>query len=177
MANGGTVNILGGVNENTEVQSGGLLNYAGTAGTLGNLTLDAGGILAQNDSSATLHLSNLTWNGGGQINLALGTAFNSLLVDYFNLGTGTLDFNFSNGGGLLAGQTYTLLTISGTSVYDTSNLAYTSSLSGFTGQFLYNGSTLQFQVLTVPEPRTGLFLVVGLTAFMLRRTRRPLLLE
>jgi len=172
VANGGRVNLLGTVNDATEIQRGGQLVYSGTAGSLGGgLTLDAGGILAQSDPTAGLHLSSLTWNGGGQINLALGTTFNSLLVDFLGSGSGLLDFNFSDGGGLLAGQTYTLLTTGGTYLTDTSSLTYSSNLSGFSGQFLFDGSTLQFQVLTVPEPRPGLLLVLGLAAFGLRRSR------
>jgi hypothetical protein len=83
--------------------------------------------------------------------------------------------NFTDLGGLIAGNTYTLFTFDGATQAEnyTGLLAVGSGLGSFTGNFIYNATSIQLAV--VPEPSTFAMLLGGfgaLLAFQCARRRQ-----
>jgi len=158
--------------------SGSVLGTVTTAGT--------GSVVAPGNSPRTLTLGPLNASSGSTFNFELGTS--SDLITINGLFTGStaangLVFNFSDSGGLAAGNPYTLISFASASGLDyTDFFANTLPLSFIldttfgTGGYQINANNLQVQFAVIPEPTTSAMLGLGLLSLIgLRRmsNRKP----
>jgi hypothetical protein len=121
-------------------------------GTLGNVTLNSGSI-APGDTGTlgTLSASNLVWNPGGVMNIALGAPGNSAMLalsQSFQKGTSGSGsgyvFNFNALSGFTLSGTYNIVTFASTT-FSASDFSTTGLINGY---FTISGNTLQFTVQT-----------------------------
>lgn len=176
LVNAGTLLVNGSAaGSRAVVENGGIL---GGSGTVGGLTVNAGGKAAPGNSIGTLSTNNgsFVWNGESssiaQMLFELNAGSNA--SDQLNLGTGMFDkgtgsvfaFDFLGTGG--GGFTYTLINF-GSTDFSVENFSYTNLASGLTGSFILNDNSLQFSV--VPEPSTALLLAGGLSLLLVFRRR------
>lgn len=136
---------------NVTVNGGGLLGGTGIIG--GGVILNDGAVLSPGAGGVGVLTvdGGLIWNGGADLAYTLYTPGNSTLLD---LGTTTLTkgtfgnykFTFTDGGGMANGV-YTLVKYGGSN-FNASDFGYTNS-KGFSGNFLLNSGSLQFQLNNV----------------------------
>jgi len=146
----------------------------GGSGTLGGATT-VSGIVAPGNSIGTLTIANdVIWNGGASASSETDWKFelgendiSDLLViegDWIK-GSGTayrFDFSGSDNVG-----TFTLVEWEGTTSFSAFDFSYINLGDGLTGEFSFEGSSLQFTV--VPEPGTYALLGLGATWLFIRR--------
>ena len=153
------------------VENGGTL--AGTGTLQQGITLESGGVVAPGTSSgATLSASTLSWGAGGVLAFELGSGdsdFLDLSGDLTKLGSGDYQFDFS-GSDLTDGQTYSLLGFGGNTDFISDDFSFANT-NGFDGDFAFDGMTLQFTAVAVPEPSIFAFGVAGLIAILMVRRR------
>lgn len=159
------------------VNSGGTL---GGTGLLGVITL-SGGVVSPGTSPGTLTAQSLFWESG-TLRFELGptpaTSDQLILTSQLvglALPSGPYTFDFVDAG-WSTNTTYDLITFNLNDI-DVSNFNYSNG-GGFSGTFSTNSTTLQFTVLTVPEPGTISLLacaaVVGVLLLMQKgRRKRP----
>lgn len=175
------------------VSDGATLGGTGTIGLTGTaaVTVASGGILDPGDvddtgvvSAGTLTIggdstgAGLVFSGNATIRFSLGASVSDAIVltgatmtGSAAGGAGSITFNFTNTGGVSAGQTFDLISFGGTSpgiVLSAFALSADSIAAGWGGTFSYggDGNLLQFTVTSspIPEPRT-LALAAGLGCF------------
>ncbi len=119
----------------------------GTAG--GAITLNSGGFIAPGATSAgistaTLHGGSLTWNGGSQLNMELGTTSDLLaLATTFKKGTGSgFTINVADAGGILNQNQYTLVTFGSNVGFSAADFTLATGIAGLSGTFTMNGTSL-----------------------------------
>ena len=122
----------------------------GTGSIVGGITLNAGSLLTPGISGigALTDQGGLDWNGGGSLLFSLGAPGTST---FLNLGSsaltkgsfGSYAFTFLNGGGMATGL-YTLMDF-GSTTFNVSDFGFTNQ-NGFSGNFLLESGSLQFQV-------------------------------
>lgn len=157
------------------VQSGGILAPGSDENAIGTLRFNGGG------TTGTL----LTLETGATFDFKLGAGGASDQISLWNYITGDLSLsdnviNFTDIGGLTAGETYTLFTFfsdEGISVVASginSGLLIGSGLEAFTGSYLvYNESSIQLVVgAAVPEPATCALLLGLATLIAIAFSRR-----
>lgn len=149
-----------------------------TAGgaVLGALTAGADSQLVLGTNRLTAGALNLT--DGGDLAFDLGaSATGNIVVSNSILGNSTaggLRISIYDTGGLVAGQSFTLIDWTGaSSVLDlqSTDFALQPLPNGFTGSLKFDGSKLVLDVL--PEPGALLTTLVGAVSFLSRRPRRP----
>ena len=156
--NAGTLRVGG------QIAAGGAFNVNSGATLSGNgivnrtVTLNSGGTVAPEGSSAiaTLSGASLTWNGGGKLAFDLGasagTSDRIALSGALTKGSaGNYEFAFSPAAGLTEGSTYTLATFGSTN-FTAADFNYSGLPSGTQGVFSIVGNTLQFTVLDKTAP-------------------------
>ena len=149
----------------------------GSTGTLSGfssakaLVLNDGGTISPGDATTTLATpvntkltaTSLTWNASSAAStlaFSLDAGSNnstSLALTNFLAGTGSLfNLNFTTDGALTLGSTFDLVTFSSSTFISasqfTSNLGSLNYASGATGQLVLNGSDLELDVVSAPEP-------------------------
>ncbi len=164
-----TLWVGGGGDGTLNVTNGGSVSHTSTA-SIGYIA----GNLAPGNSPGTLNIDgDLTWHGGGQMDFELGAAESDLVAITGQLlkgDAGTWNFHFDDAGDL-ATQTYTLLTFAGTD-FEADDFSYSTDLVGFSGEFVVNATSLEFNAV-IPEPASAMaFAAVGLS--LLARRRRHL---
>jgi autotransporter-associated beta strand protein len=180
--NAGTLLVNGSLSAGSAVA----LNAAilGGTGTINGLvtTSGTGSTLSPGNSPGVLTLNGgLNASSGATFVFELGTS-----PEVLSLGSGVLTgsslagglvFNFSDGGGLVAGNPYTLITFGSSTGLNYSDLSaavlppgYFLDTSFGTGGFQINGTNLQVQF--VPEPSTSLMLGVAGLLLAGNRSRR-----
>ena len=176
----GTLSVTGSLaSPSTSVSSGATLTgngtIAGALTTLGNTAVIAPGVAA----AGTLTVGSLDVTDGATVNIALGTTPSLLVISGLLNGSsnaGDIKFNFTDAGGLLTGQAYTVLTFGSQSGLDYSDLAAISLPASLTldSSFGTGGwyiSTNGLQVQLIPEPQTIGLGGLGLLLLMRRRRR------
>jgi hypothetical protein len=145
-----------------------------TPGAGKTLTVNSGGILAPGavaatPDSLTVNLSNVgdsaVFATGSTFSIDLAAPGSSDLVEFTGLTLNVADvafnsnvINFTNAGGLDAGL-YTLFSFDAANAYS-GTLAIGTGLESYVGSsFVYNGNSIQLNV--VPEPSTGVLLLLG----------------
>ncbi len=155
----------------TIVNNSATLGGSGDMG--GSVILNDGGALAPGNSIGTFSGTDVTWNGGGEMQFELSNLDSSsdLLALSGALTKGTAgDFTFNFLGTGAADTTYTLATFSSTGL-TSGDLSYTGLTDGLSGSFSVDGDSIEFVV--IPEPSTFLLLCAGiLAAFPCVRNRR-----
>ena len=174
--NGGTLRIAGSIasSSGVTVNSGGTLDGTGTVAAI---VLNAGGkILPGADGIGTLHGSSMTWNSdnsqsGALYELsAMGNTSDTLaLTGTLSEGSGT-KFLFAFSGGHV-GTTYTLITYSSTTFTQTPlstafGIADTSHAEGYAGTFSVDSNSIDFTLMSVPEPTSLCLLGIGMAAIL-----------
>ncbi len=128
------------------INSGGTL--AGTGTVTGPVTLNSGGAIEAGQdgvghgTQGTLHLGSVTWNGGGNVNLELGTSSDQLvLTGALTKGTaGAYTINISDVGGIGNQSAYTLSTFASTTFLASD---FTLTLpAGFSGALVETSTSL-----------------------------------
>lgn len=161
------------------VASGAVL---GGSGTIGGETIINGSLRPGNSIGTLSVADDVTWNSGQPWVFELGAANTSDLLDitdgaFLKGGGTTFEFDFAASG---ADGLYTL--ISWTSTADLSggalgtsfivdDFSYANLAPGYTGTFLFDGTSLQLAV--IPEPATAILLIGALAALSIRRRRYP----
>ncbi len=154
------------------VNSGGTLK--GT-GSVANVSLTSGGILAPGLSPGTLNIDgNLDLVTGSYLAFELGS-----ISDLLNIGGalnftggGTAIFDIFDTGSMTSGADYTLMNYASQSGLSLANLAFGSTPAGFSGQFTIGVNSLTLHVDSAPEPSRALLGALGLTFITLRRRRK-----
>ena len=168
VVDGGTLLVDGSITSNVTVNGATL----GGSGRVGTIVLNDGATLAPGDSIGTLTATSLTWSAGAQFVFELGATTSDLLDLSGALtksGTGTFAFNFADAG-WTEGRTYTLIDFGSTN-FSASDFGYLNG-GGFNGTFAFDGSTLTFQLVAIPEPSTcalGIIALLVCTVFLRRR--------
>ncbi len=155
--------------------SGGLLAGNGTVD--GSFTLGSGAVLSPGLSPGQINvIGDFTWEAGGLIEFDLGSdSFSSDLVsiqgDFLKDGAGSWAFAFIDNG-MVAGNTYDLINFSNITTFDVADFSFTNN-SPFDGNFAFvnGGQTLQFNLTAVPEPGTGVVLLLSTLSLVMRRRR------
>ena len=181
--NAGTLLINGRLTASAVSLNAAILGGSGTANALVT-TAGVASTISPGNSPGTLTLAGgLDATAGATFVFELGTT-----SDVLSLGGGVLTgstaaggmvFNFSDSGGLLAGNPYTIMTFGSSSGLDYTDFMASILPSGYvldtsfgTGGFQINGTDLQVQFDVVPEPGTVALLAGGLmTVFFFRRRR------
>ena len=157
----------------------------GGSGTIAGLVTTSGlsSVISPGNSPGTLTLSGgLNALNGATFDFELGT-----VSDQLNLQSGVftgssfaggLVYNFSNAGGLAAGNAYTLVTFGSSTNLDYTDFAVNLTPAGYVldttygvNGFLISGNALQVRFSAVPEPSAGLVLLAGSAVFMICRRR------
>lgn len=163
------------------IHSGAALGGSGSFA--GVVSLGGGATLAPGNSPGTITFADgLTLASGSILDFQLGTVSDLIAVTGGVLtgpgGTGGITLNLSDAGGFAAGS-YTLFDFSTggttTSDFDLTDFVVGSSISGYSYNLAFNGSTLALTATAsaVPEPSTSAAfagaLVLGLAAWRRRR--------
>jgi autotransporter-associated beta strand protein len=172
----GTLQVNGSLGATAlSVANGATLSGSGTLGGLA--TFASGAILAPGNSPGTLTFTNgLTLANGSILSFELGTASDLIRVSGGTLtgsaSAGGITLNLSNSGGF-APATYTLFdfTSAATSSFEVSDFAFGTTISGYSFNLAFSGSTLQLTASAIPEPSTYA-VMAGLAAFGLVVFRR-----
>jgi autotransporter-associated beta strand protein len=181
----GQTSFLGGttVNEGTLIVNGYLSNGFGAAevnagatlggsGFVGPISLK-GGNLSPGNSAGTLIAADLLWTSGTLVfDLGPTPAESDLLKVGALQGFATsYAFTFVNNNWSV-GTTYDLINFEGSSTIPIDQFVYTNG-NGFDGDFAYNGNILQFtlNLAAVPEPSTGMLLLLAGTLALARQAR------
>lgn len=180
----GTLLVNGSLNAGSAVAlNGGTLGGGGSVGGLVT-TAGIGARISPGNSPGTLSLiGGLDATAGVTFVFELGTT-----SDLLSLGSGMLTgsaaagglvFNFSDAGGLVAGNPYTLITFGSATGLDYSDFSAAVLPAGYmldtsfgTGGFQINGSSLEVQFSAVPEPSVVALLAGGLGVAAVTRRRR-----
>jgi len=147
----------------------------GGTGAVGAMVLNSGGFIAPGASVAgsTLHAASLTWNGGGELDLTLGTASDQLaLTGALTKGTaGSFLLNLAPGTGVLNQTNYTLATFASQTGFVASDFTLDGGLNGIvslTGtelDFTLTGITTTGSIIQnsapVNTPTNADFIVIG----------------
>lgn len=146
-----------------------------------SLTVNSGGIVAPGDGgieSLEINLASTTGSAsflsGSEFVFDLNTPGSSDVLSFSGLtASGDVVFNsntinFNNIGGLAPGL-YTLMTFDAANAY-TGTLTIGTGLGSFTGELIYNATSIQLNV--VPEPAATALLLGGLAGVALARSRR-----
>jgi autotransporter-associated beta strand protein len=177
----GTLNLTGSLTSATNgVTVGSGATLAGTGSIAGPTTLSSGGFVAPASGSiGTLSLASFTFNGGGTLNLGLGSGSSSdtlAITGAFTKGSaGTYTIDFGNTG--TAGNTYTLATFgSGNTTFASGNdFTFANLASGVAGTFSLSSTALTFSTTAIPEPATYAALaglgILGMAVYRRRRER------
>jgi autotransporter-associated beta strand protein len=171
----GTLKIDGSINNSAvSVASGGTLAGSGSAGAT---TLNSGGFISPaNGSIGNLSLASLTFNGGGTLNLGLGSGTSSdslTIAGAFTKGSvGQYTIDFGNTG--TAGNTYTLATFGSSTFSSGADFTFANLASGVTGTFNLGTNDLTFTTTAaIPEPSTyAAILGIGALGFVIYRRRK-----
>jgi len=165
------------------VQAGGTLAGSGSiALTDGSIVIEQGGFLSPGSSPGTLSLSlgTGTLDISDAVSLAnsealifeLGTLSDLVAIDgSLTIGTGLLEFDdfvFIGIAGFGVG-TYDLFTTTG-GIIGTLGTGLTGTINGFDANLLISGNSLQLNV--IPEPQTGLLVLIGIGVLALRSRKR-----
>jgi len=137
------------------INSGGTLGGKGAVS--GAITLNSGGFIAPGAaatgiSTGTLKGTSLTWNGGGQINLQIGTSSDLLqLTGALTKGTaGTFGVELTDAGGIFSQSHYQLATFASTTFVAGDFTLAPTSFAGLTGVFTLKGTELDFDITLLP---------------------------
>lgn len=156
----GTLRVNGTLTSNsTIVKSGGTL---GGSGLITKITLESGSTLAPGNSVGTLFSDTLVWESGAVLSYELADMASDLLVLSGALtaeGSGNHQFTFLDDGWQI-GQTYKLIEFASTN-FDVGDFGFTNG-GGFDGVFHLDGDSLDFTLLAIPEPSTGILAVLAL---------------
>ncbi|EIQ01318.1 hypothetical protein OpiT1DRAFT_05894 [Opitutaceae bacterium TAV1] len=210
---GGTTVLAGGLRVNNSsnsgtgsggvtVKSGAFLGGAGIIAPEGTdgIVIESGGILAPgNDTIGTLRINGagttgalLTLESGATLVFKLGASGASDGISLLAYSTGDLSLsgnvvNFTDAGGLSAGQTYTLFSfwsdVAGTSITAsgiTDGLVIGTGLEAFTGSYIQYGiHSIELVVgAAIPEPSAWILsAVAGLAVAAARRARHSLRIQ
>ncbi len=139
--------VMGGSGRVSDVNFLGTFVVGSAAGAYG--TFSAGSMTVLLGSQVQFDL--------GEDLIAIDTAF---VKDDQGFGSNVV-FDFSTTAGLQSGMAYDLVSFGGSN-FAANDFAYVSSNTGLQGQFVMNGSTLQFEVTAVPEPGAAWMLMAGL---------------
>lgn len=160
------------------VASGATLGGNGTIGS----AINAFGTIAPGNSIDTLTTGTVTWNGAASADTATDWVFEldsvgdtadllNIAGDFLmNTGFGSVfRFDFADSA-VSPGDTFDLVTWSGSIDFVATDFTYTNLGGGNSGNFQINVNTLQFVV--VPEPATLAIVATGLGALGILRNRR-----
>jgi len=147
--------------------------------------LHISGILAPGNSIGTLTVGgDVTWNAGAPWLFELGTPALSLEDAGLGLGSQDLLLIEGTGSGFLKGTGsgwgfdfagtgqagwYRLVDWDGMTTFNDADFAYYNLASGLSGQFLIDDSSSALYFTVIPEPGTGLFVLVSLALWVRRR--------
>ena len=158
------------------VSSGAVLGGTGTLG--GAVTVQSGGSLLGGDgttsSLALTSSSNVTFSAGSHIVLSLGGSLtNSSLARTGGVWSFDTNQSFSfNDFGATTGTYHNLITgLTGTES-GLGTIASWTNTNGWTGTFVLNGSSIDLNLISTPEPATWALLTFSLAAVMIFRRRR-----
>lgn len=184
LVSGGTLLANGSLTSNVSVSNGATL---GGSGSVGDTTINFGGILAAGNSAGTLSTGDLSMNSGSTLDFEFGLAASDR-VDVsgdLSLGDATLSLTDLNTGSLTLGDSLTLIGYTGNWDGSTfSGLANAGSFNaaGYDWQIAYDSSSAgslnggsggEFVTLTViPEPSTFISMLVGLITLGIVMFRR-----
>lgn len=184
LVSGGTLLANGSLTSNVSVSNGATL---GGSGSVGDTTINFGGILAAGNSAGTLSTGDLSMNSGSTLDFEFGFA-DSDRIDVsgdLSLGGATLSLTDLNTGSLTLGDSLTLIGYTGNWDGSTfSGLANAGSFNaaGYDWQIAYDSSSAgslnggsggEFVTLTViPEPSTFISMLVGLITLGIVMYRR-----
>ncbi|MDX6765906.1 MAG: PEP-CTERM sorting domain-containing protein [Candidatus Methylacidiphilales bacterium] len=166
--NGGNLNLASTNNSTVIVESGGQLTGTGSVGAL---TLQSGALLAPGNSPGTITADSVIWDGGADFVFELGATSDQLVIlGALTKGSaGTYEIILTAGEGLSEGLK-DLITFNSTN-FNGSDFTIINNTPGLIGNLVLNGSTLSYNVTTVPEPSTALLVVLGLGVLAAGRRR------
>jgi autotransporter-associated beta strand protein len=168
----------------------GVLDVDGTLGTGGDLSVNSGATLTGDGSinrqvvlnsggtiqpgsatpDSTLTASSVTWNGGGSLAYTLDATSNHIAIatNLAKGGVGPFNFAFTPGGGLAAGQSYTLATF-GSTDFSVADFSYTGLPFGLAGVFNLTSNSLTFDTFGPPvivtQPQSVVAVMGGSAVF------------
>ena len=135
-----------------DILSGATLGGRGTAG--GAVTLESGAFIAPGASlshiaTATLKAGSLLWNGGGQLNMELGTTSDLLaLTGALGKGTpGTYVVDVEDAGGIGSQSHYQLVTFGLNKGFTAGDFTLASTIPGLTATLTLTGSELDLDII------------------------------
>lgn len=184
LVSGGILLVNGSLTSNVSVSNGATL---GGSGSVGDTTVNFGGILAAGNSAGVLSTGNLTMNSGSTLNFEFGLSASDRIdvSGDLSLGNATLSLTDLGTGSLALGDSLTLIGYTGLWNGSTfSGLANGTSFNaaGYDWQIAYDASsagTLNggsgdgFVTMTViPEPSTLVSVLLGAMAFAASFIRR-----
>lgn len=164
IVNGSLSNGFGAVQVNTGATLGG-------SGIVGPVSLN-GGNLSPGNSAGTFIASELLWTSGTLVFDLGPTPAQSDLLEVGTLQgfSSSYAFTFVNNNWVV-GTTYDLINFAGSTI-PIEAFVFTNG-NGFDGDFAYNGNILQFtlNLAAVPEPSTGMLLLLAGTLVLARKAR------
>jgi autotransporter-associated beta strand protein/T5SS/PEP-CTERM-associated repeat protein len=167
---GGTLQVDGSLGDGyVQVESGGIL---GGSGSVIEVVLMDGGVLAPGSSAGTLTVGEVLWYEGGEMHFELGPSSDLLVAGALQglAQPGQFYWFTFEDLGWTVNTTYDLISVNGTFTnLDADDFRYTNS-NGFSGDFDYDGEVLSFTLLTIPEPSACL-LILCAGALAIRRRR------
>ena len=159
------------------LNSDGVLKGTGTV-LGGGVTTAANSVVAPGNSIGTLTIDGtLDTTAGAVFEIELDAGFNadSLDIDTWEAsgaGTDSLVFDFIDLGGAEAG-TYTIATFNNENGLTLDKLTEGNTPNGFSGDFVLNANSLEYDVNAIPEPLSAGFLgAVALSVAVIARRRR-----
>ncbi len=135
----------------------------------GTLEVDSGSTLSPGNSLGTLTVNHLTLDSGARLEMELGSTSDLFIVNGTLSGTGTIFVDVFDMG--LAVQTYTLIDFDAISGLTAANFQLGTIPSGLVGNFVVNSSSVDLNVVAVPEPSSALLIVLALGWAMASRRR------
>ena len=157
------------------VNSGGTLG--GTGSVAGTVTINSGGTLAPGASPGTLSVDDILFGASSIFNVEIGGLLAGSEYDVLAVGNdatlaGMLEIDlFDLGGGLFSpslGDSFEILTA--TNVFGEFDTVLGAQLGGgLMFDVSYGASDVTLQVVTVPEPSTGILLVLGMVSMLAGR--------